>query len=71
MDLRVMTMVSSFILGVMATRVATLVEFLREGLESTMTLREGKELEKLLSREVILKLISASILNIPEIFKPA
>ena len=63
-------MVSSFILEVMATKVVTLPEFLKEGLESIMTAREVKELEKLLSKEVILKLISVSILNIHEIFKP-
>jgi len=55
----------------MATKVATLPEFLKEGLESTMTVREAKELEKLLSKEVISKLTSASILNTLEIFKPA
>ena len=48
MDLRVMTMELSFILEVMVIRVATLPEFLKEGLESTMTPKEVKELEKLL-----------------------
>ena len=70
MDLQDKTMVSSFILEAMATRVVILVGYLKEGLESTMTVRGVKELEKLLSKEVISKLISASILNIPEIFKP-
>jgi len=55
----------------MAIKVVTLVGLLKEDLEFLMTAREVKELEKLLSKEVISKLISASILNIPEIFKPA
>jgi len=71
MDLQVMTMVSSFILEVMAIKVVILVGYLKEDLEFIMIVREVKELEKLLSKEVISKLISASILNIPEIFKPA
>ena len=71
MDLQAMMIESGFTLGVTVTKVSSLAEFLKEDLESTMRAREVKELEKLLSKEVISKLTSASILNIPEIFKPA